>query len=63
MFEAGGGVYTEIQPGSYALMDVDYAKNEQEPSWPTFEQSLTILTTVMSHRKDEVPIEPRSTPG
>ena len=53
MFEATGGVYTEIQPGSYALMDIDYAKNEQELSWPTFEQSLTILTTVMSRRKDE----------
>ncbi len=26
MFEAGGGVYTEIQPGSYALMDIDYAQ-------------------------------------
>ncbi len=52
MFEAGGGVYTEIQPGSYALMDIDYAKNEQELSWPTFEQSLMILTTVMSRRND-----------
>lgn len=30
MLEAGSGVYTEIQPGSYALMDVDYAKNEQD---------------------------------
>ena len=54
MFEASGGVYTEIQPGSYALMDIDYAKNEQELSWPTFEQSLMILTTVMSRRKDRV---------
>ncbi|HYM48792.1 MAG TPA: DSD1 family PLP-dependent enzyme, partial [Burkholderiaceae bacterium] len=52
MLEAASGVYTEIQPGSYALMDVDYAKNEQEPSWPAFEQSLFILTTVMSRRKD-----------
>ena len=53
MFEATGGVYTEIQPGSYALMDIDYAKNEQELSWPTFEQSLTILTMVMSRRNDK----------
>ena len=30
MLEATSGVYTEIQPGSYALMDIDYAKNEQE---------------------------------
>jgi len=52
MLEAGGGVYTEIQPGSYALMDIDYAKNEQELSWPTFEQSLMIMSTVMSRRND-----------
>lgn len=51
MLEAAGGVYTEIQPGSYAFMDIDYAKNEQELTWPTFEQSLMILTTVMSRRK------------
>lgn len=52
MLEATSGVYTEVQPGSYALMDIDYAKNEQELSWPAFEQSLMILTTVMSRRKD-----------
>lgn len=52
MLEAASGVYNEIQPGSYPLMDADYAKNEQEPSWPAFEQSLFILTTVMSRRKD-----------
>lgn len=52
MLEAASGVYTEIQPGSYVMMDIDYAKNEQELSWPTFEQSLTILTTVMSRRHD-----------
>jgi len=52
MLEATSGVYTEIQPGSYVMMDIDYAKNEQELSWPAFEQSLMILTTVMSRRKD-----------
>jgi len=52
IFEAMSGVYTEIQPGSYAMMDIDYAKNEQELTWPTFEQSLLILTTVMSRRHD-----------
>jgi D-serine deaminase-like pyridoxal phosphate-dependent protein len=52
LFEAGSGVYTEIQPGSYILMDVDYAKNEQDPRWPAFDQSLFILTTVMSRRHD-----------
>ncbi|MBC8118675.1 MAG: DSD1 family PLP-dependent enzyme [Burkholderiaceae bacterium] len=52
LLEATSGVYNEIQPGSYPLMDMDYAKNESEPSWPTFEQSLFILTTVMSRRND-----------
>lgn len=52
MLETTSGVYTEIQPGSYALMDADYARNEQEPNWPAFEQSLFIMTTVMSRRKD-----------
>jgi D-serine deaminase-like pyridoxal phosphate-dependent protein len=52
LFEAASGVYTEIQPGSYILMDVDYAKNEQDPRWPRFDQSLFILATVMSRRHD-----------
>lgn len=52
MLEARSGIYTEIQPGSYALMDVDYARNEQERDWPAFEQSLFIVATVMSRRED-----------
>ncbi|HVE88440.1 MAG TPA: DSD1 family PLP-dependent enzyme [Burkholderiaceae bacterium] len=52
MLEAGSGVYNEIQPGSYVMMDADYAKNEHEASWPAFEQSLMVLTTVMSRRND-----------
>jgi D-serine deaminase-like pyridoxal phosphate-dependent protein len=52
LHEATSGVYSEIQPGSYVLMDVDYAKNEQDPRWPRFDQSLFILATVMSRRHD-----------
>jgi len=52
LFEAASGVYTEIQPGSYVLMDADYAKNEHDPDWPRFDQSLFILATVMSRRHD-----------
>jgi D-serine deaminase-like pyridoxal phosphate-dependent protein len=52
MLEAASGVYNEIQPGSYILMDLDYSKNEQNPGWPLFAQSLFILTTVMSRRHD-----------
>jgi len=54
MLETTSGVYSEIQPGSYALMDADYSKNEQDPAWPVFDHSLFILTSVMSRRKDDL---------
>ena len=43
--EAASGVYTEIQAGSYAFMDADYARNANPPP---FRQSLFVLATVMS---------------
>ncbi len=48
--EAAGGVYTEIQAGSYCFMDADYARNLDESSRPfaTFRQALFVLATVMS---------------
>lgn len=48
--EASSGVYTEIQPGSYVFMDVDYARNRRADGGPfaDFEQSLFVLATVMS---------------
>lgn len=49
LLEAASGVYTEVQPGSYALMDVDYRRNEPAPEATlAFEQSLFVLATVMS---------------
>jgi 3-hydroxy-D-aspartate aldolase len=50
-FDAASGVYTEIQPGSYVFMDADYGGNLDESGRPvrTFQQSLFVLTTVMSH--------------
>ena len=49
LLEARSGVYTEIQPGSYALMDVDYGRNDWGQSdMPAFENSLFIHTSVMS---------------
>lgn len=48
MFEVESGVYDEIQPGSYAFMDHDYAKNEWAAPLPRFEHSLFVLATVMS---------------
>ncbi|KAG2491400.1 hypothetical protein HYH03_010191 [Edaphochlamys debaryana] len=47
--EAGSGVFTEVQPGSFAFNDVDYSKNVQEDgSVNEWEQSLWVLTQVMS---------------
>jgi D-serine deaminase-like pyridoxal phosphate-dependent protein len=56
-FECASGVYDEIQPGSYALMDVDYAKNEETPGAPRFEPALTILSTVTSVRGARVTLD------
>jgi len=50
-FEAASGVFTEIQPGSYALMDVDYNKNfetESDHLSAVFQQSLYVLSTIQS---------------
>lgn len=53
LYEAAGGVYGEVQPGSFALMDVDYARNEPDPLLPRFEHALTILSSVMSAHCNE----------
>ena len=49
-FEAASGVYTEIQAGSYAFMDADYARNLDAGGAPvaTFRHALFVLATVMS---------------
>jgi len=51
MFEVESGVWDEIQPGSYAFMDADYAKNEWAAPLPRFEHALFVLATVMSRAK------------
>lgn len=48
LIEGGDETYTEIQPGSYVFMDADYQRNVRAEGWPQFEQSLFVLTTVMS---------------
>lgn len=57
-FEAGSGVFTEIQAGSYCFMDADYAKNLDESDLPisTFRQSLFVLATVMSRPRPDVAV-------
>lgn len=46
--EATGGVFGELQAGSFLFMDADYASNEPDPAQPQFEHALFIKTQVMS---------------
>lgn len=52
--EAGSGIYNELQPGSYAFMDADYGRNQTEDP---FENSLFILTSVMSRSADRAVVD------
>jgi 3-hydroxy-D-aspartate aldolase len=56
MREVEAGAWDEIQCGSYAFMDVDYAKNEWAAPLPRFEHALFVLSTVMSRPAPEVVI-------
>lgn len=47
-YERDSGLYTELQPGSYALMDRDYADNVAAGSDVRFEHALFVHSTVMS---------------
>jgi D-serine deaminase-like pyridoxal phosphate-dependent protein len=48
--EAASNLYTELQCGSYVLMDADYARNRRGPNnaLPEFAHALSLLTTVIS---------------
>ncbi|KAL4156520.1 hypothetical protein PRNP1_005550 [Phytophthora ramorum] len=50
LLEAASDVFTEVQPGSYLFNDADYARNfgEDGEFVKDWEQSLFVLTTVMS---------------
>jgi 3-hydroxy-D-aspartate aldolase len=56
MFEVESGSWDEVQCGSYAFMDVDYARNEWAAPLPRFEHSLFVYATVMSRPSDQVAI-------
>jgi D-serine deaminase-like pyridoxal phosphate-dependent protein len=47
--ERDSGVFNEVQAGSYAFMDRDYADNRYGAGDVTFEHALFVRTTVMSH--------------
>lgn len=53
--EAESGIYTELQAGSYAFMDVDYAviKDDNGRNYSEFEHSLFVLSTIMSVTGDD----------
>ena len=48
LYEAAGGVFNEIHPGSFAFMDINYSKNEPDPAGPRFDPSIFVLTSVSS---------------
>ena len=54
-FEAGSGVYTELQCGSYIFMDADYGRNLDRDGGETrsFEPSLFVWATVMSRPTED----------
>jgi D-serine deaminase-like pyridoxal phosphate-dependent protein len=48
--EADHALWTEIQAGSYVLLDLDYRSNELDPQAPVLRQALGVMTTVISGR-------------
>lgn len=48
MFDAVGGVFGELQVGSYLFLDRDYADNAPVPHAPVFEHALFVKSQVMS---------------
>jgi len=54
-FEGNSGVFNELQSGSYAFMDADYQTvlDDKGNFIDEFENSLFILTSIMSHTKTD----------
>lgn len=51
-FDAASGVWNELQPGSYAFMDADYARNSPAAGdIPQFEHAMFVLASVMSRAR------------
>ncbi len=46
--ELGSGLYNEVQPGSYVLMDTDYGANQPDPQAPELGHALSAWCTVIS---------------
>ncbi len=56
-FDLQSDVYTEVQPGSYLFMDVDYAKNEIDAHAPPFESALFVLASVISMQGERATLD------
>ena len=56
MLEVESGAWDEIQCGSYAFMDADYARNEWAAPLPRFAHALFVLTTVMSRPSETLAV-------
>jgi D-serine deaminase-like pyridoxal phosphate-dependent protein len=54
--EASSKLYTEIQAGSYVLMDADYQRTNVAAT-ARFDNALTVLCTVMSERPGQIVID------
>jgi D-serine deaminase-like pyridoxal phosphate-dependent protein len=52
--EMASGLWTEIQPGSYVLMDADYALNDEPPP---FRQAISVLARVITTHRDRVVVD------
>jgi D-serine deaminase-like pyridoxal phosphate-dependent protein len=57
LYDGASDVYREVQPGSYALMDLDYKRNEQDPDAPVFDNALFIVATVMSQSGERATLD------
>lgn len=57
-FEGNSGIYNEMQCGSYIFMDADYkrVRDEEGQSISDFQNSLFVLTSIMSKTKDDIAI-------
>ena len=56
-YELGSEVYTELQPGSYVLMDSDYGANQPDPDVPRLAQVLEVLCTVITSRPEHAVLD------
>jgi D-serine deaminase-like pyridoxal phosphate-dependent protein len=57
VLEAESGLWGELQCGSYAFMDRDYADNDALPGAPRFEHALFVATQVISRAPDRAVVD------